>query len=353
MAFGNFATKIKAVVTDLTSADMTNINSAIFVDTFGVSSFADAHTFVPARHGSLLPLINDDTDFNAFNTSTGRTCAMTSETLTEKYDSKKWELTEVGGRYGICLKTLEEDFLVFWNTHKIVKEDPTSEPEWSDYIEFLTNKAKRNLSAAHWRVGYLGDKSVTANAKINGLNGFFTQASAGGGIKQTIEFAGVAPTGLEIYNGLKSAYETASETAWFSEDKVVIKMTKKMAQTLVNYLNNLSDTSEYDVAVILPAEAVKSRKYSVNGLHIFGVKVEAHQEIDLSMDVVANSNKYQAVIAKKSNLLVGSPEVDKLEQFDMFYDQKDGQIYVDVLGYFGVAIATDEYVYIDSEKDAG
>lgn len=352
MAFGTFATKIKAVVNDLTSAEMANINSALFIDTFGVSNFAGAHTFVPARHGGLIPIIDNSTDFGAFSTSNGRSCALTSETMVERYDSKKWELTEVGGRYGICLKTLEEDFLVFWNTHKLVKEDPTQEPEWADYIEFLTQRAKNNLTASHWRVGYLGDKSLTTNSKLNGINGFFVQASAGGGVKQTIEHVGATPTGSEIYEGLRTAYESASEQSWFDENEVVIKMTKKMAQTLVNYLNRLSDTSEFDVAVILPNEVVKSRKFSVDGLHIFGIKVEAHSEIDRSMDAVTSptQNKFQAIIAKKSNLLVGSPEVDKLEQFDMFYDKKDNQIYIDVLGYFGVAIATDEYVYIDSEQ---
>lgn len=350
MALGTFANKIKAVVTDMTSADQTNINSAIFLDVFGVNDFAGQHTFVPARHGSLIPIVSDDTDYNAFSTTDGRSCAMTSETFTEQYDSKKWELTEVGGRYPICLKTLEEDFLVFWNMRKVVLEDPTQEPEYQDYLDFLTNKAVRNLKASMWRVGWLGDKSATGNAKINGINGFLAQAQAGGGVKQTITSAGATPNGLEIYEGLRTAYETASVLPWFDESKVVFKMTKLMAQTLVNYLNKLSDTSEFDVAVILPSEVIKSRKYSVEGLYIFGIKVEAHNEIDQSMNVVAGSNKFQAVLAKKSNLLVGSPSMDKLEQFEMFFDRKDNQIYVDVAGYFGVAIATDEYVYIDSEE---
>lgn len=343
---GNFATKIQAVVTDLTSAEMVNINKAIYTDVFGITDFTSAHTFIPnVRQGSVIPIVNDDADFGAYPKGDARSCAMNNGTLNEVYDAKVWDLVELNSRYAICLKSLEEDFLVFWNKQKLVLEDPTQQPEWGDYVDFLTNKAVRDLKAAQWRQGYMGD-TANASALVNGANGFFAQAEAMNGLKIDITKAGLAPTGEELYKALREGYEAVALEAWFDESTAIIKMTKTMAFTIVNFLNSLSDASQYDVTILNPNAIVAGRKFSIDGLHIFGLKVEVHSEIDRSMSAIGEANKFKAIIARKSNLLVGAPSLDKVEQLDIFYDRKDKNIYIDVATYFGVAIVTSEYVLI-------
>ncbi len=343
---GNFATKIQAVVTDLTSAELVNINKAIYTDVFGVADFVGAHTFIPnVRQGSVIPIVHDDADFGAYPKSDARSCAMNNGELKEVYDAKVWDLVELNSRYSLCLKSLEEDFLVFWNKRKLVLEDPTQEAEWGDYIDFLTNKAVKDLKAAQWRQGYLGD-TANASALVNGANGFFSQAEAMNGVKIDITKAGATPTGEEIYKTLKEAYEAVALEAWFDESTAIIKMTKTMAFTLVNFLNTLSDASQYDVTILNPNAIVAGRKFSIDGLHIFGIKVEVHSEIDRSMTAIGEADKFKALITRKSNLLVGAPSMDKVEQLDIFYDRKDKNIYIDVATYFGVALATNEYALI-------
>lgn len=338
----NFSTAILAVIKDLVSAEDVNINKAIFTEVFGVSDLTGTHTFVPGvRQGSIIPIINNDADYAAYSKADARSCTMNNATVSEDYATKVWDLVELNGRHAICVKSLEENFLLFWGARKVTLQDPTAEPDYNDYLDFLTEKVTKNLKASTWRQAYLGDKAATSNL-VNGADGFFAQAEAMNGEKITL----TGETGKDIYDSLREAYEAVSLKAWFDESQVVIKMTKTMAQTLVNFLNSLADASMYNVAVINPDAVVASRKFTVNGLYIFGLKVEAHLEIDRSMDAVAEIDKFKAIIARKSNLLVGAPKVDSLEAFRMFYDNKDNQIYIDVATYFGVAIVTDEYALI-------
>lgn len=85
---GNFATKIQAVVTDLTSAELVNINKAIYTDVFGVADFVGAHTFIPnVRQGSVIPIVHDDADFGAYPKADARSCAMNNGQINEVYDA--------------------------------------------------------------------------------------------------------------------------------------------------------------------------------------------------------------------------------------------------------------------------
>lgn len=342
----NFSAKIKDVVENLTSAQLMNISNALYTDVFGVADFTSAHTFVPGvRQGAVLPIITEDADYGQFSKADARSCAMNDGVLTTEYDNKVWDLVELNARHAICLKNLEEDFLVFWNKHKLVLEDPTQEPEWADFVDYLTDKAVKNLKAAQWRQGYLGDTSHASDL-VNGANGFFVQAEAMNGIK--VEKTGT-PTGEEIYQALEEAYEAIVMEPWFDASTAVIKMTKRMAQTLVNFLNKTNDINMYDVAIINPSNVVAARKFSVDGLYIFGIKVEAHQEIDRSMAAMGDDETYKAIITRKENLLVGSGSIDKVEQLDLFYDRKDKNIYIDVATYFGVALATSQYALVKFE----
>ncbi|CAM3233450.1 hypothetical protein [Empedobacter stercoris] len=338
----DFKTAILAVVKDLVSAEDVNINKAIFTEVFGVSDLTSTHTFVGGvRQGSVIPIINNDADYGAYSKADARACTMNNATITEDYATKVWDLVELNGRHAICVKSLEENFLLFWGSRKATLEDPTAEPDYNDYLDFLTEKVVKNMKASTWRQAYLGDKAHLSDL-VNGADGFIAQAEAMNGEKVTL----TGETGQDIYDSLKTAYEAISLKAWFDESQVVIKMTKTMAQTLVNFLNSLADASEYNVAVLNPNAVVASRKFTVAGLYIFGIKVEAHLEIDRSMDAIAEVDKMKAIITRKSNLLVGAPKVDSLDQFRMFYDNKDNQIYIDVATYFGVAIVTDEYALI-------
>lgn len=340
-----FANSIKAVVENLTTADKVNINQAIYADVFGVTDLTKFHTFVPDVHnGQVVPIITNDVDYGQYPVAVGG-CAMNDGVITENYSTRKWSLVELNARHSYCMKDLDQDFMIFWNQKKLVLENPLDAPDFGDYIDFLTEKATNNLKGAQWRQAYLGDTSSPSNL-IKGADGYFAMAEAGAGEKISITKAGAEATAQEVYEAMQKAYDAIVLSAWFDETKAVIKMTRAMAHKLVSYFNSLNDTRAYDVNVIDGEKVTASRRFSIDNFTLFGITVEVHKEIDFSMNAISEANKLKALITTKENMLIGSPSADKIEQLDIFYDQKDKKIYVDVATYFGVALSLDNYALI-------
>src|SRR5690606_5152199 len=129
---------------------------------------------------------------------------------------------------------------------------------------------------------------------------------------------------------------------------LVWKTSYAVAAKMVAWLNKMGDTSMYNCECNDPNGIVASRRFAVENLRIFGIPVEAHREIDLSSVPAGKTeiDKYQILLARKSNLLVGTNSENKLEGFDIFYDKTDRKIYIDTMVRLGVMIPKDEYVYI-------
>lgn len=351
---GNFATAIADLVDSLTAADKVNINEAIFQSTFGVGSFTQAHTLLTERrHGQLQPIVLSNDYYGAMPSGDETSCTLNECDLTPNYAAKEWCLHEYNCRRDICMRTFDENFLIFWNMYRQRLEDPLAEPDAQAFLDFITDIVEKQVMGTQWRVGYWGDTAETENDLINGCDGFFVQAEAGDGEKINLESAGAEPTADEIYATLQEAYEYATnETEWGMEADLVWKMSYAAAAKMVSWLNTNADLSQYNCDCVNPDAVTQGRRFSVEGLRIFGIPVEAHREIDLSMTAAGKSGneKYQILLARKSNLLVGTNTADKLEDLDIFFDKKDRKVYIDSIVYLGVMIPLDEYVYI---REAG
>lgn len=347
---GNFATAVADLVDSLVAADKVNINEAIFQSTFTVGNFAQAHTLLTEiRNGKLQPILSSNDYYGAMPVGTETSCDLNSCDLTPNYSAKEWCLAEYNCRREICMRSFDENFLVFWNMYRQRLEDPTTEPDAQAFLDYITDIIEKQILGTQWRVGYWGDTAETENDLINGCDGFFVQAEAGSGEKIDLEYVGTEPTAEEIYAGLTEAYEYAStETTWGMEADLVWKMSYAAASKLVSFLNTRADLSLYNCDCVNPDAIVAGRRFSIDGLRIFGIPVEAHREIDLSMTAAGRTgnDKYQILLARKSNLLVGTNTSDKLEGFDIFFDKVSRKIYIDAMIYLGVMIPLDEYVYI-------
>lgn len=350
MLQGNFATEIAALVTDLTTADKVNINEAIFQETFWIDGFVGRHTLrTGVRNGSVISIIGAMDNYCSMPVGDERSCELNECDITPNYIGKKWDLAEYNCRIAICMRTFDEDFLVFWNMYRQRLEDPLQEADAQAFLNYITDQVERNVMGTQWRVGYWGDKASGSNL-INGNNGFFAQASAGGGFIDQIASVGPEPTGQEIIDAVQAALEENSDTLWLAHEDVVIKMSYAMANKVVIYLNRLGMQNQYNCDCVNPDGIVSANRFTVEGLRLFGIPVEAHREIDGGAACAGvNGNKYQLLIARKSNLLVGTNTVDKMEGFDIFYDKKDRQIYIDTMIYLGVSIPLDEYIYLSTE----
>lgn len=344
---GNFATAIGDLVDSLTAAEIANINKAIWQDSFPVGNFGQAHTLLTGRrHGNLQPIVQANDYYGSMPKGNQESCALNSCDLTPNYSSKEWCLAEYNCRIPICLRTFDEDFLVFWNMYRQALENPLEEPDAHTFLDYLESTVRNQVLGTQWRVGYWGDVDATGNNLINGCDGFFVQAEAGSGTKIDIVVAGSEPTGPEIYAAFQQAYIAAVDSIWGGQSDVVWKTTYKMAARLVAWLNTQADTSQYNCDCIDPGQVVAARRFNVNGLRIFGVPVEAHREIDLSMTAAGATDPWRAILTRKSNLLIGTNSIDKMEGFDMFFDRKDRMIYVDSLVRLGTMIPLDDYVLI-------
>lgn len=347
---GNFATEIGALVDSLVSADKVNINEAIFQETFGVGSLTASHTLVTdRRNGQLQPIILSGDYYGSMPSGDGVDCDLNACDITPAYSSKKWTLGEYNCRLEICMRSFDESFLVFWNVYRQRLEDPTTSPDARAFLDYLTEETEKRIQGTMWRTGYLGD-TASANELIDKNDGFFVQAEAGDGEKLNFIAGDITNvTAEEIYEQLKVAYEYATnETVWGGESDLVWKMTFATAAKLVSFLNTRADLSMYNCDCINPDAIVAGRRFSVDGLRIFGIPVEAHREIDKSITATGGdvADKYKVLLTRKQNLLIGTNTTDKLEGFDVFYDKKDRKIYIDSMVYLGSMIPLDEYVYI-------
>lgn len=345
---GNFTAAITAMVESLTDAEKLVMDQTIFQSTFGVSNLSSSHTVMTGvRNGSLVPIIYAGNDYDSMPAGDDTSCDLNDCDLPTVYGTIRWGLGAYNCRVPICMKSFPEDFLIFWNMYRQRLEDPLQEADTQAFLRFLIDRAERRIKGTQWRVAYLGDTD-SSNELIKNNDGFFVQALAGNGTK--IEVTQADPTGEEIYNYFKEAYESTSGDLWRSESDLVWKSTFAMADKLVTFLNNQSDLSPYNCDCINPDAIVNSRRFSVEGLRIFGIPVEVHREIDGSLNAIASTYKFQALLARKSNLLIGTNTLDKMEQFDIFFDKKDRKIYMDMEVYLGASIPLiDEYVLITNE----
>lgn len=346
---GNFATAVADLVDSLVAADKVNINEAIFQQTFGVGSFTQAHTLITeVRNGKLQPIVLSNDYYGSMPLGDETSCDLNSCDLTPNYSTKEWCLSEYNCRLDICMRSFDENFLLFWNMYRQRLEDPTQEPDAQAFLDYITDIVEKQIMGTQWRVGYWGDAD-SENTLIEGCDGFFVQAEAGSGEKQELTPAAAEPTAEEIYDELQTAYEYATtETTWGMESDLVWKMSYAAASKLVSFLNTRADLSMYNCDCYNPDAIVAGRRFNVEGLRVFGIPVETHREIDLSMTAAGGSgnDKYKILLIRKSNLLVGTNTSDKLEGFDIFFDKLTRKVYIDSLVYLGVMIPLDEYVYI-------
>lgn len=348
---GNFATAIADLVTDLVKADIVNINEAIWEDTFGVGNFAQGHTLITnRRNGQVQPIVSANDYYGSMPVGDNTSCDLNTCDLTPNYSAKEWCLAEYNCRIPICMRSFDEEFLVFWNMYRQQLEDPTTEPDAQAFLDYIEMIVRNQVLGTQWRVGYWGDTNEVANDLISGCDGFFAQADAGSGEKVLISASSPnAPTAEELYTAFKTAYEFGVQQVWGSQTDLVWKTTYAVAAKLVAWLNTQTDTSQYACDCYDPDGIVATRRFSVEGLRIFGIPVEAHREIDLSASAAGKADpqeKWKALLIRKSNLLVGTNTQDKLDGFDMFYDKTDRKIYIDSIVHLGVMIPLDEYVYI-------
>lgn len=353
----NFQEAILDLVTDLVSGDKVNINEAIFQSVFEVSPVTANHTVMTGvRNGNVIPILNTEATYTSFPYKDPSTCTTPSCDLNLSFASKVWSLGMIECKTPICINTFDENFLIFWNTHKRVFGDENLE---SALIRYITDQFKKELEAAMWRVIWFGDTSTPDSdpyySLLRSSDGVFTQAEAMGGTKIVIDenAAGTGLTGPELYAYLQEAYNVASLEAWWDPATVRFEMTQKMAAVLVAWLNSITDKSAYQCECFSPDGLTAQRTFSIqNNISIFGIPVHIHREFDGVINALNLGNPYRAILTTNSNIVIGTTVQDQLPAFDIWYSKDDGLIYIKGGTQVGGALLTNQYVYLGSETEA-
>ena len=109
-----FCNGVADLVDSLVAADKVNINEAIFQQTFGVGSFTQAHTLITeVRNGKLQPIVLSNDYYGSMPLGDETSCDLNSCDLTPNYSTKEWCLAEYNCRLDICMRSFDENFLLF------------------------------------------------------------------------------------------------------------------------------------------------------------------------------------------------------------------------------------------------
>lgn len=351
----NFDTAVVDLVTDLVTADKIDISNVVFEQAFEVSKLAENHTVVTdVRNGNLVPILSKAPKYDSFPYKNPSDCNIPVCDLNLDFDTKPWTLGMIACKIPICINSFSEDFLLFWKEHKRLFGDADLN---SALLQFIVEQFQTNLEAAMWRVAFFGDTSIGSGDPNYGLlrpaDGIFTQAEAMDGHKIVIteNTLGSGLTGDALYAYLDEAYQYASVQPWFDESLVRFEMTQAMASVLVAWLNKMKDTSAYNCECFSPDGLTAQRTFSVKGqLKIFGIEIHVHREFDGVISALNLGNPYRALLTAKTNVLIGTSELDQLPDFAIWYSMDNNMIYIRGGANLGAALVTNEYVYIGAES---
>lgn len=350
----NFDETVLALVTDITSAETANLSNALYTKFFEVGKLAEQHTVIPGvRNGNVIPIISTNPNYAKFPYKDPTNCTLPSCDIDLPFEAKAWQIGMIACKTPVCINTFNENFLAFWGRYKRLFGD---EDLNSALMQFIMQTFERDLQAALWRVAYFGDTSTDSGdenyALLRPIDGIFTQAEAGGGLK--IEITGnsisTPPTGEAIYEYLKEAYNTASLLPWFDPANLQFEMTAAMASIWIAWLNGMGDMSSYNCECYSPDGLTSQRSFSLDGqLRIFGIPVRVYREFDGVINQLELDRPYRALLTTRDNILFGTTEFDQLPAFKIWYSEDDDMIYIKGGAQIGASLVTDDYVYIGAE----
>lgn len=345
----NFEADVIAYVEGLHATEKVELSRAIAQNGLKGGEITDRHVLeTDVQTGDPIIIYDNRRNYKAFAAADPTSCELNECELDLNFSLKKWMLGLYNCRVPICMKSFSKDFLKFLNTHYQVLHDLTLEEQ---FIVFFRNKFEDNMIGAAWRVGYFADESILAADPnfdlLKDANGFFTQAEAGDGIKYT--FNQTNPTGEDIYNALEIAYNDYMLSDW-SAQKVVWKMTRTMAAGIVRWLNGLKDRSAYNCECFSADGITAMRTFTLEGtLTLFGIPVHIESDLDGVIKDLTLTHPYRALLTPESNLQIGTQKTEDIKRFDIWYDKKNRNVYMDGEIYLGAAMPLDEYVYVGAE----
>lgn len=356
----DFKAEVMDVIDTLSGAEKAEIGNVIFTDGLSANKIAESHILMTGvNEGDPVIKINNDVDYKSFPFLDSNVCSSNECDLDIGFTTKKWRLALYNCRIGICMKSFDKNFLYFFRTQypvlfgNYVSEGNVWDARYDSLLlDFLRDQFVKNLAGTAWRVGYFADSTLLSsdpNYELlrGGVDGFFSQAEEGDGLK--ITFNQTNPTGEEAYEALEKAYNHFMMEDWNDKDNVRWKLTKAFAGLLVRWLNGLSDKSQYNCECFNADGVTSARTFNLDNLYIFGIKADVERDLDGVIKQLELDRPYRALLTYKENMQIGTPSDEDIEEFGIWYERKDKLIYIEGEAYLGSMLVTDDYVYIGAE----
>lgn len=342
---------ILSEVNSLCSADKVGISEAIFQRYIADETFTAHHeVMTDIRNGRVIPILDARPDYGYMKVRQGN-CQMNICEITTDSSAKKWNPVDYNCRLVICKDDLDCDFKKFWDMNC---KDYSSMDD--AFMDFIAAQALKNLNSSQWRIAYFDDSADT-DPLYAGIDGLFKQylAIAPEGSAQHIDIP--ENDGATIEDQLNLAPDRAYQIframyAWASINNpslltspdAHIDVTPALA---FNYLQYLQDNKEVNCC-FSTTDGVSDSRYSIDRLFYLGIPIHIRNEWDgvikwqqTQSGAVNLDNPHRALLTTKSNKPIGTCDDESFSNFDMFYDRKDKQIYVDVETSFDAKVVVD------------
>lgn len=340
-------------VNSLCSADKVGISEAIFERYMTDETFSNHHTVLTdIRNGRLIPIMKATQDYGFLKVRQGN-CQMNICEISSDSSAKKWSPVDYNCRLVICKDDLDCDFKKFWDMK--CKDYDNMEDA---FIDFLVQKTQENVNASQWRIAYFDD-SENEDDDYAGVDGLFKQyvdiVETAGHEDQLFEI----PENEEATVALQMALAAdrakglfAAMYNWASQNNTELIMSADAhfdvtPELAFNYLYSLQN-GEGGCCWPGAHDGITSSAYTIDNLNYMGVPIRIRQEWkgvikwQREQSAAANFDRpHRALLTTKSNKPVGTCDGEAFNNFDMFYDRKDKQIYIDVETSFDTKVVLD------------
>lgn len=357
----NFATALVALVNDLPSAEKINFSEMLFEKSIAQSNIADSHRLLTGvRNGNVIPILKKGLHYGLIPFANENDCETSECSLSTAFTSHKWELGLSECNLEICLRSFSESFLMFFNEQK--KLDNNVDLNTS-LLTFIKDEVAKATLGTQWRNAYFGDKSLTTNTYLNGINGFFTQAEANP--TQIVPILENAQTtyagqqfssGQRVYDILEEMDALYTKQDWYGTEGVEIKMTKLTASTLVRFLNGLKDTTCCNGIDRVNPDGMTTRSFTLDNLSYRGLPIRVMRDWDNVIETQglglngggganARVNPHRILMTYPDNLLLATSDETNFSMFDIWHSKDKNKVIMKVGTYFGAGIPMkNEYI---------
>jgi hypothetical protein len=262
-------------------------------------------------------------------------CSYNECSIVDKITGKTWNPHKYDCEIKFC--PTDAKFTADWRTFWGINCAQFDNDIENGFIAYLRQRVAEAVNDSHWRIGYF-DFKANGDVEYAGIDGFFVQwqaiatptntaqrivitENAGATIADQLNLPADA-----AYNYYKSMYDKMMlhRSIMTSKAGLRIETTRALA---TNYLHYLQNTREINCCYNMNHDGTTSSGYSFDNLNYMGIPIiiinewdEIIQNFLFETGDVAYDKPHRAVLTYDANRVVGTCDLNALNDFKVVYD---------------------------------